>query len=405
MLILAGEAIFILPFVLARVFRPTLLEVFQINNFQLGTYFSAYGVVAMVSYLLGGPLADRFKASNLISFALATTSLGGFYLATIPEPTQMKLLYCFWGMTTILLFWAALLKATREWGGNTKQGLAFGLLDGGRGMVSAIIGSISVVILAWFLPMDGIEISPEQRKEAFQNVILFVSGFVFLTAILVRFVLPSETPVQSSSSGFSIEKFKGIAGRPLIWLQALIIVCGYSGYKVTDDFSLLASDVLGYNEIESAKVGTLSLWLRPIVAISAGLLADKVSTSKMILVSFLFLFVGGILIGTGLASPSLTWLVFVAIISTCIAVFSLRGLYFALMEEAKIPWHVTGTAVGTASILGYTPDIYMGPLMGYLLDSSPGPVGHQHVFLLLVGFSIVGFITTLVFRYQAKKQG
>jgi MFS family permease len=404
-LILAGEAIFILPFVLARVFRPTLLEVFQINNFQLGTYFSAYGVVAMVSYLLGGPLADRFKASNLISFALATTSLGGFYLATIPEPTQMKLLYCFWGMTTILLFWAALLKATREWGGNTKQGLAFGLLDGGRGMVSAIIGSISVVILAWFLPMDGIEISPEQRKEAFQNVILFVSGFVFLTAILVRFVLPSETPVQSSSSGFSIEKFKGIAGRPLIWLQALIIVCGYSGYKVTDDFSLLASDVLGYNEIESAKVGTLSLWLRPIVAISAGLLADKVSTSKMILVSFLFLFVGGILIGTGLASPSLTWLVFVAIISTCIAVFSLRGLYFALMEEAKIPWHVTGTAVGTASILGYTPDIYMGPLMGYLLDSSPGPVGHQHVFLLLVGFSIVGFITTLVFRYQAKKQG
>ncbi|MFT4544807.1 MAG: MFS family permease [Bacteroidia bacterium] len=405
MLILAGEAIFILPFVLARVFRPTLLEVFQINNFQLGTYFSAYGVVAMVSYLLGGPLADRFKASNLISFALATTSLGGFYLATIPEPTQMKLLYCFWGMTTILLFWAALLKATREWGGNTKQGLAFGLLDGGRGMVSAIIGSISVVILAWFLPMDGIEISPEQRKEAFQNVILFVSGFVFLTAILVRFVLPSETPVQSSSSGFSIEKFKEIAGRPLIWLQALIIVCGYSGYKVTDDFSLLASDVLGYNEIESAKVGTLSLWLRPIVAISAGLLADKVSTSKMILVSFLFLFVGGILIGTGLASPSLTWLVFVAIISTCIAVFSLRGLYFALMEEAKIPWHVTGTAVGTASILGYTPDIYMGPLMGYLLDSSPGPVGHQHVFLLLVGFSIVGFITTLVFRYQAKKQG
>jgi MFS family permease len=404
-LILAGEAIFILPFVLARVFRPTLLEVFQINNFQLGTYFSAYGVVAMVSYLLGGPLADRFKASNLISFALATTSLGGFYLATIPEPTQMKLLYCFWGMTTILLFWAALLKATREWGGNTKQGLAFGLLDGGRGMVSAIIGSISVVILAWFLPMDGIEISPEQRKEAFQNVILFVSGFVFLTAILVRFVLPSETPVQSSSSGFSIEKFKEIAGRPLIWLQALIIVCGYSGYKVTDDFSLLASDVLGYNEIESAKVGTLSLWLRPIVAISAGLLADKVSTSKMILVSFLFLFVGGILIGTGLASPSLTWLVFVAIISTCIAVFSLRGLYFALMEEAKIPWHVTGTAVGTASILGYTPDIYMGPLMGYLLDSSPGPVGHQHVFLLLVGFSIVGFITTLVFRYQAKKQG
>ena len=403
MLILTGEAIFILPFVLARVFRPTLLEVFEINNFQLGTFFSAYGIVAMISYFFGGPLADKFKAPNLISFALATTSLGGLYLATIPEPSQMKLLYCFWGMTTILLFWAALLKATREWGGNTKQGLAFGLLDGGRGMVSAIIGSISVVILAWFLPAEGIEISPEQRREAFQNVILFVSGFVFLTAILVRFALTHTLSVHSSSNGFSFGKLKEVASKPLVWLQAVIIVCGYSGYKVTDDFSLLASDVLGYNEVDAAKVGTLSLWLRPVVAITAGLLADRVSTSKMILTSFVFLFLGGILIGTGLVNASLTWLVFVSIISTCIAVFSLRGLYFALMEEAKIPWHVTGTAIGMASILGYTPDIFMGPIMGYLLDNSPGATGHQHVFLLLVGFSILGFLATLVFRQKAKQ--
>jgi hypothetical protein len=38
-LILAGETIFFLPFVLARVFRPTLLAVFQISNFELGAYF------------------------------------------------------------------------------------------------------------------------------------------------------------------------------------------------------------------------------------------------------------------------------------------------------------------------------------------------------------------------------
>ncbi|MGB1319218.1 MAG: MFS transporter, partial [Flavobacteriales bacterium] len=164
---------------LARVFRPTLLEVFQITNFELGTIFSAYGIVAMVSYLFGGPLADKFKASKLISFALATTALGGMYMSTIPNLTDMKWLYCFWGVTTILLFWAALLKATREWGGNNSQGLAFGLLDGGRGMVSAIIGSISVFILAWFLP-DDITVTDELRKEAFQHVILFVSCIVFL---------------------------------------------------------------------------------------------------------------------------------------------------------------------------------------------------------------------------------
>jgi len=402
-LILAGEAIFILPFVLARVFRPTLLEVFEITNFELGMYFSAYGIVAMVSYLLGGPLADRFKASRLISFALAATAAGGLYLSTIPNPAQMRLLYCFWGMTTILLFWAALLKATREWGGNHSQGLAFGLLDGGRGMVSALISSISVLILAWFLPTDVFDATPEQRTEAFQKVIVFVSGFVFLVSILALFALPNSSSTQRKGNGLTIAGLKEVVLKPLLWLQAIIIVCGYSGYKVTDDFSLLASDILGYNEVDAAKVGTLSLWLRPIIAISAGFMADRVSTSKMILVSFSFLFLGGILIGTGIAGPSLAWLVFVAIISTCLAVFSLRGLYFALMGEAKIPWHVTGSAIGMASILGYTPDVYMGPLMGYLLDSSPGPVGHQHVFLLLVGFSVVGFIATSVFRNFAQR--
>jgi hypothetical protein len=125
----------------------------------------------------------------------------------------------------------------------------------------------------------------------------------------------------------------------------------------------------------------------------------------MIKVSFGLMLLGGILIGTGAAAPSLSWLVFIAIVSTSLAVFSLRGLYFALMGEANIPWHVTGSAIGMASILGYTPDIFMGPLMGVLLDRSPGVVGHQHVFLLLVVFSIVGFITTMLFQFQAKRHG
>ena len=73
-LILAGEAIFFLPFVLARIFRPTLLIVFNITNTELGTYLSVYGIVALVSYFFGGPLADRFPARNLMAFALWLTA-------------------------------------------------------------------------------------------------------------------------------------------------------------------------------------------------------------------------------------------------------------------------------------------------------------------------------------------
>ena len=40
LLILSGEFIYFLPYVLSRVFRPTFLDVFQLNNFQLGSLFS-----------------------------------------------------------------------------------------------------------------------------------------------------------------------------------------------------------------------------------------------------------------------------------------------------------------------------------------------------------------------------
>jgi nitrate/nitrite transporter NarK len=64
-LVIAGEAIFFLPFVLARIFRPTLLDHFGITNTEIGIWFSVYGIVAMISYFLGGALADRFSGQGL----------------------------------------------------------------------------------------------------------------------------------------------------------------------------------------------------------------------------------------------------------------------------------------------------------------------------------------------------
>jgi len=60
------------------------------------------------------------------------------------------------------------------------------------------------------------------------------------------------------------------------------------------------------------------------------------------------------------------------------------------MEKGQIPLVLTGTAVGLISLVGYTPDIFIGPIIGYFLDESPGAVGHQQVFWMLAIFSFVG---------------
>jgi len=396
-LVVSGEAIFFLPFVLPRVFRPTMLDVFQITNFELGAMFSAYGIVAMASYFFGGPLADRYSARNLMAAALVATGLGGFMLATIPSKLFITIIYGFWGLTTILLFWAALIRATREWGSSSEQGKAFGILDAGRGLTGALIGTVGITLLSYLLPLDISSANMAQRTSSFQMVIVLFSVFTLLVAILVWLALPDSRIAKEHTVGGDWQGVKKVMKMPLIWLQAIIIVCGYVGYKITDDFSLYAQDVLGFDEVKSAGVGTLGLWLRPIAALAAGFLADRFFSSRMLLFAFSMIVVGSASIGFGLIPAGTIIPHFLLLLCVGSGVYAARPLYYALIHEAGVPLALTGTAVGVVSVVGYTPDIFTGPLMGYLLDRSPGPVGHQHLFLLLAGFGVVGLLASFLF--------
>ena len=132
-LIIAGEAIFLLPFILMRVFKPIIREAFVISDAQIGEAQALYGITAMISYFFGGFIADKFEPRKLLSLSLVLTGLGGFWMIFTPSIIGLKVLYAFWGISTILFFWASLIKATRQWGNAQNQGLSFGLLDGGRG--------------------------------------------------------------------------------------------------------------------------------------------------------------------------------------------------------------------------------------------------------------------------------
>ncbi|MGR8920609.1 MAG: MFS transporter, partial [Gammaproteobacteria bacterium] len=79
-----------------------------------------------------------------------------------------------------------------------------------------------------------------------------------------------------------------------------------------------------------------------------------------------------------------------------VAVFALRGVYFALLEHSRVPAVRTGTAVGLVSMIGYTPDIFFAPIAGRLLDATPGLGGHQHYFVLLATIALGGLSTTLL---------
>ena len=286
-LIMAGEAVFFLPYLTVRLFRPTVLLVFEITNLELGIAFSLYGAVAMVSYALGGPLADRYAARTLMSVALAVTALGGLYMATIPSLQMLTLLYGFWGLTSILLFWAALLRATREWGGEANLGGAFGLLDGGRGLFAALMGVFGYALFSSLLPEDLSTATFEHRTQAVRQVILLLTSATFAVSLLVWFSLPSGIASNGGDSrSISLGGITRVLRMPAVWLQALIILCAYVSYKSLDNFALYAHQVMGFDEVRSAGVMSGVMWLRPVACIVAGLLADRTSTISMTLLCF-----------------------------------------------------------------------------------------------------------------------
>lgn len=413
-LIIAGEAVFLLPFILVRVFRSIIREAFVISDYEIGQAQAIYGITAMASYIAGGFFADKYEARKLLSASLVFTALGGIWMVTIPSFHSLQVLYGFWGISTILLFWAALLKATRLWGNVNNQGLSFGLLDGGRGLFAATIATVGAAIPALFFPKDVTQVTYEDKVKTMQFIIGFVTVVVLLVSVFVWFVLKDQgkgekvkgksSKLKDEGSLFDLKKVAKVIVQPKVIFHAVIIICGYAAYKITDVYATYAKDVWDYSLEDASYFGVLIQWVRPVAAVSIGWIADKFKASKLIMVCFGVMIACAGLIGFGLLDELpivISIFTFVVIVT---GTYAMRGLYFAILEEAKTPIAVTGTIIGIISFIGYTPDIFMSLLSGYMLGENPTVVEYQDLFQVFLLFPLVGLLATIGFRKTIREK-
>jgi MFS family permease len=271
-LVVAGELIFALPFHVPRYFRASMLASFDLSNAGLGDVFAVYGVTAMLAYFPGGALADRLPARGLLVASLLATALGGVYLATLPGEGGLALLYGYWGVTTILLFWAAMIRSTREWGGATAQGRAFGILDGGRGLAAATFATLAVACFSRYAGgAPGVALDDEARREAMRAVIVYYTLATTLAALLVwRCVPRGDGSDGGARARLQWTSLLAVLRMKAVWLQALVVVAAYCGYKGLDNYALYAHQVLGFSETAAAGLGAASAYIRPLAALGAG---------------------------------------------------------------------------------------------------------------------------------------
>jgi nitrate/nitrite transporter NarK len=404
-LIIAGEAIFLLPFILMRVFKPIIREAFVISDAQIGEAQALYGITAVISYFFGGFIADKWEPKKLLSLSLFLTAIGGFWMTMIPSIFTLKILYAFWGVSTILFFWASLIKATRHWGNKHNQGLSFGLLDGGRGFFAASIALFGASILTYFFPGKGIEITFENKVETLQYIIGTITCIVFLVALLVWKVLPKEeTKFEIEKEfQFNFKKAFALMKQRKVIFHSVIIFCAYCSYKLTGVFGTYAKDIWNYSLEEATYFAVFIQFIRPIAAISIGWIADKYIPSKIIIPSFTILILGSALLGFEFFNQQPIYLSFIVFIFIALGTYSLRGLYFAIIEETKTPIQMTGTLVGIISVVGFTPDIFMSLFIGYMLGENPAIAEYQQLFTTFTIVPIIGLLATLGFRKTIQK--
>ncbi|WP_299622111.1 MFS transporter [uncultured Tenacibaculum sp.] len=400
LLILAAEIIYALPFVLIRIFRPTFLAAFDIDNKSIGFCFSLYGITAMISYFIGGLIADKFQPKYLMSIALLLTGLGGLVWVYYPSLETLYLLYVYWGVTSIMLFWSPLIKSVRILGEKKKQILAFSIVEGGRGLVAAIIGTIGIIVITAMIPDE--DSSKEMLQGAMNKIYLITSVLIILMSFLML-LLPNfgDTSKIISKNKIGANIIKALK-YPVVWILMVIILTSYIGYRVADVFTQYASEIYGYNARESAELGIVYSYLRPVVCILIIFFARKANPSKWLIIGFSVMSFGSLLLVFNEKVLHLSLLI--PILSALTGTYTLRVLYFTVLEDAKIPITITGTVVGILSVVGFSPDIFLGFIEGYYLDEVGGVLGFQFLFVFLLVSSIIGLFASILFYNSIKSR-
>ncbi len=397
LLVLAAGGIYPLLY-LRQVYQTTMLDVLHIDNAQLGYLYSVLGIVFFVCYLPSGWLADRVAPRLLICFSLVGTGALGLWYSTAPSFHALLVIFCLWGVTTGLTFWASVLKRVRMIAAANEQGRFFGLLDGGRGLVEAMLATAA---LALFAAATG---SGRGEAAGLRHVIyLYSFTCIALGALMSFFKDPAReqaesNPVEANAKGSLWRDLATLAAIPQLWLMAAVVFCGYQIFWATYSFSAyLQQGEMHMSVVAAGMVTTAKLWMRPIGGIGGGFLGDRLSNLR-VLIWALFLAVAG-LIGLILL-PALRNMALLGAVVLFIGLvtYAIRGLYWTLLDYCAIPMRITGLAIGLVSLIGYSSDIFLPLVNGYITERYAGMPGYQIYFAYVAAIGTLGGIAALVLK-------
>ncbi|MBU5294284.1 MFS transporter [Anaerosalibacter bizertensis] len=370
------------------------LETYNLTNTQMGVFGSIFGIFGMISYFFGGYVADKFSTRHVLSVSLILTGLGGFVHLLPLSYGVLLVLYAMWGFTSLFAFWPACVKAVRILSDPTDQGKGFGIFEGARGVVAAIMAPLAVL---------AFNAGAKKLDDALgmKYIIIFYSVITVLSGILVYLKMNDEN--MESEDKVKFTDLGTVLKMPAIWIIGIVTFCTYVFTMSIYYFTPYATSLLGASVVFGATLAAMKRYISPISNVGGGFLSDKVGTSNLLLISFVVMGLGTAAI---LLLPLKSSMIVIFAILYLIIYFFYNvnsALTWAMMEEGNVPKRVSGTAAGVISTIGYLPEIFVSLLAGNLLDKYPGVTGYRYFFTFLIVMMAIGVVCVLIWRRHLEK--
>lgn len=397
LIIFSGAFIYMLPY-MRYYYYDAFKATFGMSDLQMGIAGTWFGAISAVGYIVGGILSDKISLRVIMPVSMITTGLAGLWLLTYPSPNVVIAIHIIWAFTAMMAFYPAMMKTIRLLADANEQSRAFGMFEGGRGIVNAVVMSIAVAIFGYFSAKAA-------EGQGVVSIVTFYSAVTIILGVLNIFFLKGigEVGKDGDSDQFDFKLIGKLIKNPYLWLMVIIIFCTYMINMSWHLISPYASLAFGASAILAVILNSSTQYIRPFAAIASGFIGDRINSSKCVLGAEVLTLVGLLLL---LLAPQHGSVIPVIISCLCIfsSMYATQSMHFALMEEGEFPAEGVGTAIGIICFLGYLPESFAALISGLILDADPGVTGYRTFFMVLVGFTVLGILTTIVWIAKTKEK-
>ncbi len=395
LLLLAAGAgiIFQLPYIRETFYVP-IQNAMNLTNEQMGLLSSGYATMATLSYFIGGMIADKFSARKLLTFSFLATGVLGLWFSTFPGFTVSRIIFILMGISTIITYWSACIKATRMLGTDEEQGRLFGLQEGLRGVLNAaLVFGMTAVFSRFANEVAGA--AAAIRVCAIAVIVIGVLNWFFID--------DTKAEEQTESIGQVVSGMFKCLLIPRVWLLVGIIFTAYSVYGLIGYVTTYAQQFYGMTATTAATLGGIRYLLQGVGGIIGGFLADKLhSRMKVIIGGCVGLAVSFALYIFLPAEASAYGAVVANFFFGLVFIYAVRSQYFAVHQDAGISINLSGRVSGISSALGYLPDVFMYTLVGGWMDSY-GRTGFNMTWIYAVVAAVLCIILTFILGKVVKK--